>query len=120
MFAPLPYPRFAGVHFNSLPNNRCALLSERLEQATQGRSKPTASRTLHFPTALLIGKVLALLGSLFTDPLFSLQSPSNARDKKKTKNRGRYIDRQRKGLDRAGGRSSFFFFLALAERKIKQ
>ena len=83
MFAPLPYPRFAGVHFNSLPNNRCALLSERLEQATQGRSKPTASRTLHFPTALLIGKVLALLGSLFTDPLFSLQSPSNARDKKK-------------------------------------
>ena len=116
MFAPLPYPRFAGVHFNSLPNNRCALLSERLEQATQGRSKPTASRTLHFPTALLIGKVLALLGSLFTDPLFSLQSPSNARDKKKTKNRGRYIDRQRKGVGLGEEVFSFSFSRSRKEK----
>ena len=35
-------------------------------------------------------------GSLFTDPLFSLQSPSSARDKKI--NRGGFIDRQRKGI----------------------
>ena len=32
-------------------------------------------------------------GSLFTDPLFSLQSPSRVRDKKKN---GGYIDHQRK------------------------
>ena len=39
--------------------------------------------------------LLALnLISLFTDPLFSLQSPSSARDKKL--NRGGFIDRQRK------------------------
>ena len=49
--------------------------------------------------------------SLFTVPLFSLRSPSSARDKKK--NRRRYIDRQRKGV-RVGkkniGSSLFFFF----------
>ena len=39
---------------------------------------------------------LDLLGdsSLFADPLFSLQSPSKANDK----NRGGFIDRQRKGV----------------------
>ena len=36
------------------------------------------------------------LSSLFTDSLFSLQSPSSARDKKK--NRGGFIERQRKGV----------------------
>ena len=49
--------------------------------------------------------------SLFTVPLFSLRSPSSARDKKK-KNRRRYIDRQRKGV-RVGKKnigSSLFFF----------
>ena len=112
----MPSPRFPGVHFNSLPNNRRALLSERLEQATQGRSKPTASRTLRFPPALLIAKVLALLGSLFTDPLFSLQSLSNARDKKKIKNRGRYIDRQRKGVGLGGNVLSFSFSRSRKEK----
>ena len=34
--------------------------------------------------------------SLFTDPLFFLQSPSSARDKKH--NRGEFVDRQRKGV----------------------
>ena len=51
--------------------------------------------------------------SLFTVPLFSLRSPSSARDKKK--NRRRYIDRQRKGV-RVGKKnigSSLFFFLTL-------
>ena len=57
----------------------------------------TVSRTLHFPPALLIAKVLALLGSLFTDPLFSLQSPSNARDKKKLKTAGDILTASVKG-----------------------
>ena len=51
--------------------------------------------------------------SLFTVPLFSLRSPSSARDKK-IKNRRRYIDRQRKGV-RVGKKnidSSFFFFFS--------
>ena len=30
-----PPPRFPGVQFNSLPTDRCALLSERLEQANE-------------------------------------------------------------------------------------
>ena len=30
-----PQPRFPGVQFNSLPTDRRALLSERLEQATR-------------------------------------------------------------------------------------
>ena len=51
--------------------------------------------------------------SLFTVSLFSLRSPSSARDKK-IKNRRRYIDRQRKGV-RVGKKnigSSFFFFFS--------
>ena len=53
--------------------------------------------------------------SLFTDPLFSLQSPSSAR------NRGRFIDRLRKGVGMGEKRkieenSSLFFFLALRAR----
>ena len=61
-----------------------------------------------------------MFSSLFTDPLFSLQSPSSARDKKQIR-RG-FIDRQCKG-------SRFVLTLALARstmfskrttRKIKQ
>ena len=40
-----------------------------------------------------------MLSSLFTDPLFSLQIPSSARDKKQI--RGGFIDRQRRSRSRS-------------------
>ena len=57
------------------------------------------------------------LYSLFTDPLFSLRSLSSARNR--FKNRGGFIDRQRKGVGvgEEENRRSLFFFLALLARQ---
>ena len=57
------------------------------------------------------------LYSLFTDPLFSLRSLSSARNR--FKNRGGFIDRQRKGVGvgEEENRRSLFFFLALRTRQ---
>ena len=53
--------------------------------------------------------------TLFTDPPFSLLSPSIARDKKK--NRGGLIDHQRKAVGVGKEENSYlFFFLALLAR----
>ena len=77
------------VAWNSRAGGR-HLLFEAAQEAMATKKKQSKTKKKEMLSDLIC---LPNSGSLFTDPLFSLQSPSRVRDKKKN---GGYIDHQRK------------------------